>query len=368
MKLKKIVFLALLIVFSSLLFPQDLEKKKEELQHLKRQISEQEQKIQEALKKKKESEKLLGKKVKAKKTAEKKIKKLKKTEINIKKKLSETKSLLTQTQQKIENLNELCNWEFRNLYRRFVIENLVSGYQYRDEILVNIIRQTGENLYTLQGKKNELDEIRRKKQKEYENTKWQKIKIAKKKKKYSSEITKLKKNISQLEKEKQKYLERKRKLEKEASALDELISKLNSEVIHKDYSFHFSTDKLIWPLKGKIIRNFGEQKSEKYKVSIINDGIDIAAEVGTPVKAVEAGIVAYAEWHGGSGKLIIIDHENGYYSLYAHNSTLLVSKGEKVEKNQTIALSGKTGNAEIPSLHFELRKRGNPVNPLNFLE
>ena len=368
MNLKKMVSVIVISVLVILIFAQNLEKKKGELQHLKQQISEQEQKIKEAAEKKKKSEKQLGKKVKAKKTAEKKIKKLKRNEKNIQKKLTETKSLLSDTQRKFETLNQLCNREFQNLCRKFMLGNLISQTEYDAKILANFIEQTGENLDTLQGKKQQLDQFHRKKQKEYENTKREKNKIAKKKKKYIRDIKNLKKNISRLEKQKQKYLARKKELEKEAAALDELIGKLSSEVAHKNYTFRFSTDKLIWPLNGKIIRSFGEHKSEQYNVTTVNDGIDIAAEIGTPVKAVEDGIVAYAEWHGGSGKLIIIDHENGFYSLYAHNSTLLVSKGEKVEKNQTIALSGKTGNAARPNLHFEIRKRGKPVNPLDFLK
>jgi len=154
----------------------------------------------------------------------------------------------------------------------------------------------------------------------------------------------------------------------EAEALDELITKLQTEVITEEFSYKFSTDKLIWPVKGKILRPFGEQKSTEYKVSTINNGIDIKAVEGTSVKAVDDGVVAFAEWYNGAGKLVIVDHQNGYFTLYSHNSSLLVSRGEDVVKGQPIAFTGKTGSVQEPSLHFEIRRRGVPVNPMDFLE
>ena len=171
-----------------------------------------------------------------------------------------------------------------------------------------------------------------------------------------------------LQKEKETAEKWKNDLEKEAKALDDLIAKLQAEIVAQEYSFQFSTPKLIWPVQGKILKYFGEQKGDTYDVTVFNNGIDIKVDKGAEVVCVEEGVVAFAERYGNSGKMVIIDHKNGFFSLYSHNSVLLVSKGDEVNKNQVIANAGSTGLVDRPVLHFELRKRGVPVNPLEYLE
>ena len=119
-----------------------------------------------------------------------------------------------------------------------------------------------------------------------------------------------------------------------------------------------------WPAEGRVISKFGQRSA-----SGINDGIDISMPVGTPVKASQSGTVIYA----GSeledfGNLILVSHNDGWVSAYAHSSANLVSRGQKVTRGQMIAKSGRSGNATVPKLHFELRKNSNPVNPLSHLD
>ena len=113
-----------------------------------------------------------------------------------------------------------------------------------------------------------------------------------------------------------------------------------------------------WPAKGKLLRSF-------YATG--NKGIDIAGSVGRKIKAARSGIVVYSgSGLAGYGKLLIIKHNYLYLSAYAHNRRLLVKEGQKVKKGQYIAEMGVGVNAK-PSLHFEIRKNGKPVNPLNYL-
>jgi murein DD-endopeptidase MepM/ murein hydrolase activator NlpD len=113
-----------------------------------------------------------------------------------------------------------------------------------------------------------------------------------------------------------------------------------------------------WPAKGRIIQGFGPG----------SDGINIALPEGTPVKAVENGVVAYAGNElKGYGNLVLIRHDNGYVSAYANNGELKVKRGEQVKRGQTIATSGQTGNVSSPQLHFELRKGSTPVDPMPYL-
>ncbi|MFP1632479.1 peptidoglycan DD-metalloendopeptidase family protein [Zhengella sp. ZM62] len=122
--------------------------------------------------------------------------------------------------------------------------------------------------------------------------------------------------------------------------------------------------KLRWPVRGRIVSAFGANSGGK-----ANDGIDIAVPAGTPVKAAENGVVIYA----GSGlkefgNTVLVRHDDGLVSVYGHNSTLLVSRGDKVRRGQEIAKAGNSGSASQPKLHFEIRKNSNPVNPVEYLE
>ncbi|MEE1611305.1 peptidoglycan DD-metalloendopeptidase family protein [Microvirga sp. CF3016] len=115
-----------------------------------------------------------------------------------------------------------------------------------------------------------------------------------------------------------------------------------------------------WPARGRVIAGFGANGG--------NEGINIAVPEGTPVKAAEAGTVTYAGSEvKGYGNLVLIKHENGFVSAYAHNGSLNVKRGEQVKRGQVIATSGQTGNVTSPQLHFEIRKGATPVDPLKHL-
>ncbi|KFG68791.1 hypothetical protein JH26_15125 [Microvirga sp. BSC39] len=115
-----------------------------------------------------------------------------------------------------------------------------------------------------------------------------------------------------------------------------------------------------WPARGRVIAGFGANGG--------NEGINIAVPEGTPVKATEAGTVTYAGSEvKGYGNLVLIKHENGYVSAYAHNGSLNVKRGEQVKRGQVIATSGQTGNVTSPQLHFEIRKGAQPVDPMKYL-
>ena len=115
-----------------------------------------------------------------------------------------------------------------------------------------------------------------------------------------------------------------------------------------------------WPARGRVISGFGGSGG--------NEGINIAVPDGTPVKAAEAGTVAYAGSEvKGYGNLVLIRHDNGYVSAYAHNGDIDVKRGQKVNRGQTIAKSGQSGNVTSPQLHFEIRKGAQPVDPMQYL-
>lgn len=115
-----------------------------------------------------------------------------------------------------------------------------------------------------------------------------------------------------------------------------------------------------WPARGRVITGYAGKGG--------NEGINIAVPEGTPVKAAEGGVVAYAGSElKGYGNLVLIRHPNGYVSAYAHNGELNVKRGEQVKRGQVVAKSGQSGNVNSPQLHFELRKGSTPVDPMPYL-
>jgi murein DD-endopeptidase MepM/ murein hydrolase activator NlpD len=122
------------------------------------------------------------------------------------------------------------------------------------------------------------------------------------------------------------------------------------------------TPSFRWPVRGRIISSFGPRNGQQ------NDGIDLSVPEGTSVKAADDGVVAYAGNElKGYGNLVLVRHQNGYVTAYAHASELMVKRGDAVKRGQIIARSGQTGNVTAPQLHFEIRKGKVPVDPVQFL-
>ena len=118
---------------------------------------------------------------------------------------------------------------------------------------------------------------------------------------------------------------------------------------------------LSWPLKGVITTRFGKKHGRPH------DGIDIAAARGEKIHSAGPGKVLYSDKHGGYGNLVVIQHDGGLVTVYAHNLKNLVKKGQQVRVGQNIALVGDSGKASGPHLHFEVRRGADPQNPMGFL-
>ena len=118
-----------------------------------------------------------------------------------------------------------------------------------------------------------------------------------------------------------------------------------------------------WPVRGRVIVAFGPKPN-----GVQNDGINLAVPEGTPIKAAEDGVVAYAGSElKGYGNLVLVRHPNGFVTAYAHTSDILVKRGEAVKRGQVIGHAGQTGNVTSPQLHFEIRKGATPVDPSQYL-
>jgi len=150
-------------------------------------------------------------------------------------------------------------------------------------------------------------------------------------------------------------------LKEDAASLRKLLENIQQQKIQQKLKQKFSSlkGKLNWPAKGFLSKFFGSDKVGGVKW----DGVFITAPEGREVRAVHHGKVAYADWLRGYGLLVIIDHGEGYMSLYGHNQTLFKEAGEWVDAGESIALVGNSGGQKNPGLYFSIRSKGKPSNP-----
>ena len=124
------------------------------------------------------------------------------------------------------------------------------------------------------------------------------------------------------------------------------------------------SSKLRWPVVGKVVGGFGPRPDGTH-----NDGVNLSAPMGTDIHAAESGVVAYAgDELKGYGNLVLIRHDNGWVTAYAHADEILVKRGDRINRGQVIAKVGRTGQVDQPQLHFELRQGQKPVDPTPFME
>lgn len=154
-------------------------------------------------------------------------------------------------------------------------------------------------------------------------------------------------------------------LTQEQADLEQLIKEVAQVILAiptpEDHNpFNHQRGKLKWPVKGKIKHRFASAKAAG---RLTWDGVLITTKRGAEVSAVHGGRVVFSDWLKGQGMLLIVDHGDGYLSLYGHNETLFKEVGDWVNKNEVIALAGSTGGRSEPGLYFEIREDGKPLNP-----
>lgn len=157
-----------------------------------------------------------------------------------------------------------------------------------------------------------------------------------------------------------------------AITLDQTVEKLAAQPEPRNVAVRldsFSDYKglLKMPISGKIICFFGPRKDTKFNVNVFRSGIDIQARKGAVIQSVFAGRVLFADWFKGYGNMVIIDHGDGYYTVYAHLEELFKQKGYYVNTGEDIATVGDTASMDGPILHFEVRHHGKPLDPMEWI-
>jgi len=172
-------------------------------------------------------------------------------------------------------------------------------------------------------------------------------------------------------------------LEKTAKAIQQLLARLERKRreeserartegrVPQPYTGNFAQGqgRLDWPVRGRVIGRFGTEVHPKWGTRIQNNGVDIETPIGSAVRSVAKGRVDYvSEDFGTYGQMVILNHGDGYYTLYGHLSSIAVSVGQEVQSGQLIAQSGDSGSLKGPILHFEVRKGGASLDPESWLE
>ena len=142
--------------------------------------------------------------------------------------------------------------------------------------------------------------------------------------------------------------------------IEEVRALLSDFPIDLDVDFERIKGTLLWPVSGPLINNYGDSREEG---QLTWNGVLIGAPSGTPVRAIHQGRVAYADWLPGLGLLVIVDHGDGYMSLYGHNETILKESGDWVAPGEAIAQAGDSGGQARQALYFEIRHEGLPMDP-----
>ena len=179
--------------------------------------------------------------------------------------------------------------------------------------------------------------------------------------------------LAKLTQEKESYERALQELERSASRIDSLLRELEQRrraAAARPPSGSLSKGikgGLPWPAEGSVLTYFGRQKHPTFNTYVQRKGIEIRTLEGSAIHAVMPGTVVYADWLKGYGLVIILDHANGFFSLYAHASKILTTVGAQVTSGQAIGETGDTGMTGENTLYFELREGAEPVDPLHWL-
>jgi septal ring factor EnvC (AmiA/AmiB activator) len=172
--------------------------------------------------------------------------------------------------------------------------------------------------------------------------------------------------LASVRQEKESRMRALKELEQAALRLQRMIDELSRRALSRPSGVGLGAlyGKLDWPVKGELLGGYGKTRHREFATEVFRNGIDIGASVGQEVKSVEKGTVAFADRLAGYGNMVIVDHGERYYTVYAHLSEMLKKKGDGVKRGETVGLAGDSDSLAGAKLYFELRKDGRAVDPL----
>jgi len=298
--------------------------------------------------------------------------------INVQKKQTEIE--LSSTQNSLDMRKEIMTARLVRIYKmgKPTILSIIWGSDSPEEIINRVKYMQDLNKYD----RNLLNTIKQNEQKLLEQTKIYEAQNQhfkelleqrlEESEKVRMQVSSRKKFLDELRREKDKWEISMQEYKNAQVELSNMIGKLSGESTAKTKEqksdFADKKGKLIWPVKGKIVGNYGKIVHPEYKTIIMNNGIDVEAPIGTPVKSVAAGVVEFVGRMRGYGKLMIVNHFGGFLTVYAHLNDNFFQKGANVSEGTVIGSVGESGSLEGSKLHFEVRKENNALDPNEWLK
>jgi septal ring factor EnvC (AmiA/AmiB activator) len=362
-------------LFTSYFSPIDAKDPKKKLSEIEKRLKREKQRIEKTLKKEKS---ILSEIEKIDRALKKKQKELK----NYERRLSQTRSkiqllkkeidLLTK---KLEKRKRYLKERLRSLYKQRygdIALILISARDYQDLIRRSkyisfiayydskLMNTYSRGIKDLNLKKRHMEVL----QKELEINK---NNVKQKLQEIRTERHKKNKLLS-LVRSKRSYYERMvKELEESSKKLREMIKRLERQKVITGKGFRALKGRLPWPVNGEVIVPFGKYKDPKFNIPVFKSGIEIKVKKGAIARAIAGGRVVFADWFKGYGQLLIINHGSGYHSLYGNLSEIFHETGDIIKRGTAIGKIGESGLLNVPTLYFEIRYKGKPLNPMQWL-
>jgi septal ring factor EnvC (AmiA/AmiB activator) len=195
--------------------------------------------------------------------------------------------------------------------------------------------------------------------------------VSKKMQELQLERTRKDKLLASIRQKRSSYERMIKELRESSRQLREMIKrlekkKLPTSVVAK--RFRSMKGRLPWPVNGKVLVPFGRYRDPKFNIPLFKNGIEIKAKHGEVARAISSGRVVFADWFKGYGQLLIINHGGGYHSLYGYLSEIFYKTGDIIRRGEAIGKVGESGLLNVPALYFEIRYKGKPLDPLQWLK
>ncbi|MEH6561686.1 MAG: peptidoglycan DD-metalloendopeptidase family protein, partial [Marinobacter sp.] len=242
------------------------------------------------------------------------------------------------------------------------IARTMTYYEYLSRDTVGRLEAFQRNLEELKVTQAEVQNTRAKLAKSEEGVIKRQQELTTSRQKREKTLAALNQDIRTRRNEKDELESDRKRLEKLLSEVQEAIANIPSP--NESQPFPSLRNKLPWPAQGKVLSRFGDKYAEG---KLRRNGLLIQTGEGADVKAIHYGRVVFANWLRGFGLITIIDHGDGYMTLYGHSSSLFTSPGDWVAAGEAIAQAGRTGGTDTPALYFEVRHNGKPDNPGRWL-
>lgn len=248
--------------------------------------------------------------------------------------------------------------DYQDLLTKSRYMNLIAYYDRQ------IINEVNGEISMANEKKTSLELLRK-------NLQISKEHVQKKQKEMNDEITKKDNLLASVRSKRSSYEDMIKELEESSEKLRAMIETFDKEKPSEPVSgtgFGAQKGRLAWPINGDVIIPYGKYSDPQYNIPVFKNGIEISAVNSEQPRAVAGGNVVYSDWFKGYGLLLIINHGSGYHSLYGHLSEIFFKSGDIIKKGTVVGKIGESGVLNVPSLYFEIRYKGKPVDPMQWLK